>query len=168
MNFLSHQIKTASLHSLPHWQRRLGRQVRRDRRLPKGGGGRNHDQAEVGLRDLVRSLLPEADAGFQRQEPLVPRVLATSLPVQAEGTPAGEQRLQPHLHLSVLPVGRSTRRQVKLSCRDETAPCSFTGRESLRQQYAQDTKMGFVINAIYSMAYGLHTMQEALCPGYKV
>lgn len=28
--------------------------------------------------------------------------------------------------------------------------------------------MGFVINAIYSMAYGLHTMQESLCPGYKV
>ena len=25
--------------------------------------------------------------------------------------------------------------------------------------------MGFVINAIYSMAYGLHTMQGALCPG---
>lgn len=45
---------------------------------------------------------------------------------------------------------------------------SFTGRESLRHQYAQDTKMGFVINAIYSMAYGLHAMQEALCPGYKV
>lgn len=44
----------------------------------------------------------------------------------------------------------------------------FTGRESLRQQYAQDTKMGFVINAIYSMAYGLHAMQETLCPGYKV
>lgn len=43
-----------------------------------------------------------------------------------------------------------------------------TGRESLRHQYAQDTKMGFVINAIYSMAYGLHAMQEALCPGYKV
>ncbi|TMS14498.1 Metabotropic glutamate receptor 5 [Larimichthys crocea] len=40
-------------------------------------------------------------------------------------------------------------------------------RESLRHQYAQDTKMGFVINAIYSMAYGLHAMQEALCPGYK-
>ncbi|XP_067113777.1 metabotropic glutamate receptor 5-like [Osmerus mordax] len=39
--------------------------------------------------------------------------------------------------------------------------------ESLRHQYAQDTKMGFVINAIYSMAYGLHTMQQALCPGYK-
>jgi len=41
-------------------------------------------------------------------------------------------------------------------------------RESLRQQYAQDTKMGFVINAIYSMAYGLHNMQLALCPGYQV
>ncbi|CAJ1063898.1 glutamate receptor%2C metabotropic 5a [Xyrichtys novacula] len=42
-----------------------------------------------------------------------------------------------------------------------------TWRESLRQQYAQDTKMGFVINAIYSMAYGLHAMQQTLCPGYK-
>ena len=48
------------------------------------------------------------------------------------------------------------------------SPCSSTGRESLRQQYAQDTKMGFVINAIYSMAYGLHAMQQSLCPGYKV
>ncbi|XP_056612387.1 metabotropic glutamate receptor 5b [Triplophysa dalaica] len=38
-------------------------------------------------------------------------------------------------------------------------------RDSLRQQYAQDTKMGFVINAIYSMAYGLHNMQKAVCPG---
>ncbi|KAL2096254.1 hypothetical protein ACEWY4_008402 [Coilia grayii] len=38
-------------------------------------------------------------------------------------------------------------------------------RDSLRQQYAQDTKMGFVINAIYSMAYGLHNLQRALCPG---
>ncbi|KAF7663315.1 hypothetical protein LDENG_00214130 [Lucifuga dentata] len=42
-----------------------------------------------------------------------------------------------------------------------------TWRESLRHHYAQDTKMGFVINAIYSMAYGLHAMQQALCPGYK-
>ncbi|XP_071780753.1 glutamate receptor, metabotropic 5a [Centroberyx gerrardi] len=40
-------------------------------------------------------------------------------------------------------------------------------KESLRHQYAQDTKMGFVINAIYSMAYGLHAMQQSLCPGYK-
>ncbi|XP_077360646.1 glutamate receptor, metabotropic 5a isoform X2 [Festucalex cinctus] len=43
--------------------------------------------------------------------------------------------------------------------------CSW--RESLRHQYAQDTKMGFVINAIYSLAYGLHAMQQELCPGYK-
>uniref|UniRef100_A0A3Q3KKF4 Metabotropic glutamate receptor 5 n=1 Tax=Monopterus albus TaxID=43700 RepID=A0A3Q3KKF4_MONAL len=42
-----------------------------------------------------------------------------------------------------------------------------TCSKSLRQQYAQDTKMGFVINAIYSMAYGLHNMQRALCPGYQ-
>ncbi|XP_076026854.1 glutamate receptor, metabotropic 5a [Genypterus blacodes] len=42
-----------------------------------------------------------------------------------------------------------------------------TRRESLQHQYAQDTKMGFVINAIYSMAYGLHAMQQVLCPGYK-
>uniref|UniRef100_A0A3B4DAM5 Metabotropic glutamate receptor 5 n=1 Tax=Pygocentrus nattereri TaxID=42514 RepID=A0A3B4DAM5_PYGNA len=38
-------------------------------------------------------------------------------------------------------------------------------RDSLRQQYAQDTKMGFVINAIYSMAFGLHKMQRILCRG---
>uniref|UniRef100_A0A8C5ENV1 G-protein coupled receptors family 3 profile domain-containing protein n=1 Tax=Gouania willdenowi TaxID=441366 RepID=A0A8C5ENV1_GOUWI len=42
-----------------------------------------------------------------------------------------------------------------------------SNRESLRQQYAQDTKMGFVINAIYSMAFGLHNMQRALCPGFQ-
>ncbi|XP_061818850.1 glutamate receptor, metabotropic 5a [Nerophis lumbriciformis] len=40
-------------------------------------------------------------------------------------------------------------------------------RESLHQHYAQDTKMGFVINAIYAMAHGLHAMQQVLCPGYK-
>lgn len=45
---------------------------------------------------------------------------------------------------------------------------SFAERESLRQQYAQDTKMGFVINAIYSMAHGLHNMQQTLCPGFQV
>lgn len=27
--------------------------------------------------------------------------------------------------------------------------------------------MGFVINAIYAMAHGLHDMHEYLCPGYK-
>ncbi|KAF1496953.1 Metabotropic glutamate receptor 5, partial [Pygoscelis antarcticus] len=37
---------------------------------------------------------------------------------------------------------------------------------TLRTQHVQDSKMGFVINAIYSMAYGLHNMQVSLCPGY--
>ncbi|XP_067322613.1 metabotropic glutamate receptor 5 isoform X2 [Anolis sagrei] len=37
---------------------------------------------------------------------------------------------------------------------------------TLETQHVQDSKMGFVINAIYSMAYGLHNMQTTLCPGY--
>ncbi|XP_003219390.2 metabotropic glutamate receptor 5 isoform X2 [Anolis carolinensis] len=37
---------------------------------------------------------------------------------------------------------------------------------TLETQHVQDSKMGFVINAIYSMAYGLHNMQMTLCPGY--
>ncbi|XP_061484862.1 metabotropic glutamate receptor 5 isoform X1 [Rhineura floridana] len=37
---------------------------------------------------------------------------------------------------------------------------------TLETQHVQDSKMGFVINAIYSMAYGLHNMQVVLCPGY--
>ncbi|NXR60824.1 GRM5 protein, partial [Rhadina sibilatrix] len=41
-----------------------------------------------------------------------------------------------------------------------------TGQMTLRTQHVQDSKMGFVINAIYSMAYGLHNMQLSLCPGY--
>ncbi|XP_009930863.1 metabotropic glutamate receptor 5 isoform X1 [Opisthocomus hoazin] len=41
-----------------------------------------------------------------------------------------------------------------------------TSQMTLRTQHVQDSKMGFVINAIYSMAYGLHNMQTSLCPGY--
>uniref|UniRef100_A0A8C6VMH3 Metabotropic glutamate receptor 5 n=1 Tax=Naja naja TaxID=35670 RepID=A0A8C6VMH3_NAJNA len=41
-----------------------------------------------------------------------------------------------------------------------------TSNLTLGTQHVQDSKMGFVINAIYSMAYGLHNMQMALCPGY--
>ncbi|NXM59822.1 GRM5 protein, partial [Illadopsis cleaveri] len=41
-----------------------------------------------------------------------------------------------------------------------------TGQMTLKTQHVQDSKMGFVINAIYSMAYGLHNMQLSLCPGY--
>ncbi|XP_039198888.1 metabotropic glutamate receptor 5 isoform X2 [Crotalus tigris] len=42
-----------------------------------------------------------------------------------------------------------------------------TNNLTLQAQHVQDSKMGFVINAIYSMAYGLHNMQMALCPGYE-
>ncbi|KAL0169629.1 hypothetical protein M9458_034225, partial [Cirrhinus mrigala] len=38
--------------------------------------------------------------------------------------------------------------------------------ESLEDNYVQDSKMGFVINAIYAMAHGLHDMHEHLCPGH--
>ncbi|XP_047429784.1 metabotropic glutamate receptor 1 isoform X2 [Mugil cephalus] len=40
-----------------------------------------------------------------------------------------------------------------------------TGNESLHENYMQDSKMGFVINAIYAMAHGLHDMHKELCPG---
>ncbi|KAF3849894.1 hypothetical protein F7725_019613 [Dissostichus mawsoni] len=42
---------------------------------------------------------------------------------------------------------------------------SLTGNESLHENYVQDSKMGFVINAIYAMAHGLHDMHLELCPG---
>ncbi|XP_046870458.1 metabotropic glutamate receptor 1-like [Hypomesus transpacificus] len=38
------------------------------------------------------------------------------------------------------------------------------GNESLHENYVQDSKMGFVINAIYAMAHGLHDMHSELCP----
>ncbi|XP_076047779.1 metabotropic glutamate receptor 1-like isoform X5 [Oratosquilla oratoria] len=41
-------------------------------------------------------------------------------------------------------------------------PC--TGEESLQDKYKQDTKMAFVMKAIYAMAHGLHDMWAALCP----
>ncbi|XP_069186198.1 uncharacterized protein [Procambarus clarkii] len=40
-----------------------------------------------------------------------------------------------------------------------------SGEESLRKGYKQDTKMAFVMKAIYTMAWGLHNMQRDLCPG---
>ncbi|KAM9466497.1 metabotropic glutamate receptor 1b isoform 1-T1 [Clarias gariepinus] len=40
-----------------------------------------------------------------------------------------------------------------------------SGYESLEENYVQDSKMGFVINAIYAMAHGLHDMHEHLCYG---
>ncbi|XP_078741699.1 metabotropic glutamate receptor 1-like, partial [Lampetra fluviatilis] len=41
-----------------------------------------------------------------------------------------------------------------------------TGNENLQTNYVQDSKMGFVINAIYAMAHGLHRMQRSLCGGH--
>ncbi|KAF4092249.1 hypothetical protein AMELA_G00018740 [Ameiurus melas] len=42
-----------------------------------------------------------------------------------------------------------------------------TGNESLKDNYVQDSKMGFVINAIYAMAHGLHDMHGDLCPDHE-
>ncbi|KAJ8353215.1 hypothetical protein SKAU_G00207820 [Synaphobranchus kaupii] len=41
------------------------------------------------------------------------------------------------------------------------------GYENLEENYVQDSKMGFVINAIYAMVHGLHDMHRELCPGHK-
>ncbi|XP_038160133.1 metabotropic glutamate receptor 1 isoform X1 [Cyprinodon tularosa] len=40
-----------------------------------------------------------------------------------------------------------------------------SGNEGLHENYIQDSKMGFVINAIYAMAHGLHDMHKELCAG---
>lgn len=42
----------------------------------------------------------------------------------------------------------------------------WAGYESLEDNYVQDSKMGFVINAIYAMAHGLHDMHSHLCPDH--
>ncbi|NWJ02472.1 GRM1 protein, partial [Crypturellus undulatus] len=42
----------------------------------------------------------------------------------------------------------------------------IVGNESLEENYVQDSKMGFVINAIYAMAHGLQNMHHSLCPGH--
>ena len=43
------------------------------------------------------------------------------------------------------------------------AAFSTPGRENLRWNYNQDTKMSFVVNAIYTVAYGLHHLQQKIC-----
>ncbi|XP_033636095.1 metabotropic glutamate receptor 1-like [Asterias rubens] len=48
---------------------------------------------------------------------------------------------------------------------DQKYARNCTGNESLADEdYNQDTKMGFIINAIYTMAHGLHDMHRAVCP----
>ncbi|XP_071495537.1 metabotropic glutamate receptor 1-like [Diadema antillarum] len=43
-------------------------------------------------------------------------------------------------------------------------PSNCTGEEALNElNYDQDTKMSFVVNAIYAVAYGLHYLQQKIC-----
>nr|QRN45433.1 metabotropic glutamate 1-like receptor isoform X1 [Carausius morosus] len=52
-------------------------------------------------------------------------------------------------------------------------PPTCTGKEKLKDRYRQDSKLSFVIKALYTMAYGLHDMvqdvcgkgSQGLCPG---
>ncbi|XP_043924754.1 metabotropic glutamate receptor 1 [Protopterus annectens] len=64
--------------------------------------------------------------------------------------------------------------QYRFQCRipghpleNPNAKRNCTGNESLKENYVQDSKMGFVINAIYVMAHGLHNMHKTLCPGHE-
>ncbi len=41
--------------------------------------------------------------------------------------------------------------------------CCVSGEEDLSEQYVQDAKLGFVVNAIYTMAYALDAMQRDVC-----
>ncbi|KAJ9583836.1 hypothetical protein L9F63_021839, partial [Diploptera punctata] len=43
-----------------------------------------------------------------------------------------------------------------------------TGREKLSDKYKADPKLSFIIKAIYSMAYGLHNMQQEVCGSNSV
>ena len=40
----------------------------------------------------------------------------------------------------------------------------ISGNESLSQDYDPDAKLGFVVNAIYTMAYALDQMYRDMCP----
>ncbi len=43
--------------------------------------------------------------------------------------------------------------------------CTFAGDEHVSQDYVQDAKLGFVVNAIYTMANALHNMHLDICKG---
>ena len=38
-----------------------------------------------------------------------------------------------------------------------------SGNESLSAGYKQDTKLGFIVKALYTLAHSLHNMQRDLC-----
>ncbi|XP_033116982.1 metabotropic glutamate receptor 5-like [Anneissia japonica] len=51
-------------------------------------------------------------------------------------------------------------------CQNDTRRPNCTGEEmKKRDDYQQDTKMGYVIDAIYTLAHGLHNLQTQLCNG---
>ncbi|XP_071956775.1 metabotropic glutamate receptor 1-like [Antedon mediterranea] len=51
-------------------------------------------------------------------------------------------------------------------CQNGTKRPNCTGHEmKKRDDYQQDTKMGYVIDAIYTLAHGLHNLQTKLCNG---
>ena len=39
----------------------------------------------------------------------------------------------------------------------------ISGNESLSTGYKQDTKLGFIVKALYTLAHSLHNMQRDLC-----
>ncbi|XP_041047810.1 glutamate receptor, metabotropic 2a [Carcharodon carcharias] len=51
--------------------------------------------------------------------------------------------------------------EQKFHCSLRTLDC---GRNSLKMKFEQETKIMFVLNAVYAMAHALHNMQRALCP----
>ncbi|XP_072328139.1 metabotropic glutamate receptor 2 [Scyliorhinus torazame] len=51
--------------------------------------------------------------------------------------------------------------EQKFHCSLRTPDC---GRNSLKVKFEQETKIMFVLNAVYAMAHALHNMQQALCP----
>ncbi|XP_013385784.1 metabotropic glutamate receptor 1 [Lingula anatina] len=46
-----------------------------------------------------------------------------------------------------------------------SAPCTGSGEEDLSINYVQDAKLGFVVNAIYTMAHALHNIHQLVCNG---
>ncbi|KAJ7990804.1 hypothetical protein DPEC_G00290710 [Dallia pectoralis] len=63
-------------------------------------------------------------------------------------------------------IGRSQAQWESGVMWDSTSSTELCGYESLEDNYVQDSKMGFVINAIYAMAQGLHDMHSHLCTGH--
>lgn len=64
-------------------------------------------------------------------------------------------------------VNKNSTNRIQLWSVSHLKACfSSSGNESLAENYVQDTKMGFIVNAIYAMAHGLHDMHKSLCPGH--